>query len=64
MKVGDLIREPVYPEDIGLIIDIRESTRGFSLLTATYVVLNQRGEVHWFDAEYIENDCEVINESR
>ena len=64
MKVGDLIREPAYPEDIGLIVDVRKSNKDFSYLTATYVVLNQRGEVHWFDAEYIENDCEVINESR
>ena len=66
MKVGDLIRERAYPEDIGLVVEIRkaEPKKNLNRLTGTYVILNQAGETHWFASDYIEEDCEVVSESR
>jgi hypothetical protein len=66
MKVGDLIIERAYPEDIGLVVEIRkaEPKKNLNRLTGTYVILNQAGETHWFASDYIEEDCEVVSESR
>jgi len=64
VKVGDLIKERAYP-DLGLIVDFKKANdNGFRTLTATYGVLCPLGNVEWFEAEYIENDCEVVSESR
>jgi hypothetical protein len=64
VKVGDLIRERAYPEDIGLVVEIRKADpkKNFNRLTNTYVILNQVGETHWFAADYVEEDCEVVSE--
>ena len=65
MKVGDLIKERKYPDDLGLIVEFKKAHgNGFRTLTATYGVLCPLGNVEWFEAEYIENDCEVVSESR
>ena len=41
---------------VGIIIDKRDSDVG------TYRVLNDSGQIMWFEREYIENDCEIISE--
>lgn len=61
MKVGDLVREKGYPE-IGLIVDKNSKSD-----VATYKVADIRRDsllATWFPREYIENDCELISESR
>jgi hypothetical protein len=60
MKVGDLIVDKEYPDEPGIILEKRDSEVGGK----TYRVLNDRGDVEWFGKRYIENDCEVISESR
>ena len=58
MKVGDLIRDKEYPEDIGLIVEVRqESTRR----AYTYKVLNLNGKMIWFSRYYIEKGCVRIS---
>ena len=63
MKIGDLIKEREYPE-VGLIVGKMEDDAMFRTLTATYAVLTPIGTVEWFEKEYIENECEVVSESR
>ena len=63
MKIGDLIKEREYPE-VGLIVGEAEDDAMFRTLTATYAVLTPIGTVEWFEKEYIENECEVVSESR
>ena len=63
MKIGDLIKEHEYPE-VGLIVGKMEDDAMFRTLTATYAVLTPIGTVEWFEKEYIENECEVVSESR
>jgi hypothetical protein len=58
MKVGDMVREKGYP-DIGLILDKVDKSD-----VVTYRIMLDTGTVMWFPREYIENDCEVISESR
>lgn len=58
MKVGDLIVDKEYPDEVGIIVDKRDSD------VATYRVLNDSGQIMWFEREYIENDCEIISEVR
>ena len=58
MKVGDLIVDKEYPDEVGIILDKRDSD------VATYRVLSDSGQIMWFEREYIENDCELISESR
>ncbi len=58
VKVGDLIVDKEYPDEFGIIIDKRNSDVG------TYRVLNDTGQIMWFEREYIEHDCEVISEAR
>ena len=61
MKVGDLVREKGYPE-IGLIVDKNDKSDVITYKVADVV----RGIPYatWFPREYIENDCELISESR
>ena len=61
MKVGDLVREKGYPE-IGLIVDKNNKSDVITYKVADVV----RGIPYatWFPREYIENDCELISESR
>jgi hypothetical protein len=63
VKIGDLIKEREYPE-VGLIVGKMEDDAMFRTLTATYAVLTPIGTVEWFEKEYIENECEVVSESR
>jgi len=63
VKIGDLIKEREYPE-VGLIVGKMEDDAMFRTLTATYAVLTPTGTVEWFEKEYIENECEVVSESR
>ena len=61
MRIGDLVKEKGYPE-IGLIVDKNDKSD-----VITYKVADLRGDVPfatWFPREYIENDCELISESR
>jgi len=61
VKVGDLVREKGYP-DIGLIVEKNNESD-----VVTYKVVDLvGGKAHatWFPREYIENDCEIISESR
>ena len=62
MKVGDLIKDKDYPE-IGFIVEIRYDHRGSLGVVEPYCVCCN-GKIEWFEAEYIEIQCEVINESR
>ncbi len=55
VKVGDLIVDKEYPTEPGIIIE--ESSVNFFVLDPT-------GKVVPFTKEYIEDGCEVINESR
>lgn len=60
MKVGDLIADKEYTDEPGIILEKRDSEGGGK----TYRVLKKSGSVMWFGKRYIENDCEVISESR
>ena len=57
MKVGDLIADKEYTEDIGIIVYKDE----YGDVNA-YRVLTHRGKMDYFSKDYIENDCEVISE--
>ena len=57
MKVGDLVRDKEFPE-VGLILEKRDKSH------MTYKVLDPFGTITWFTRDYIENDCELISESR
>jgi len=58
MKVGDLIRDKEYPEDMGIIVN---KVKG---VADVYRVLATNGNLEFHDKSYIEKDCEVISESR
>jgi hypothetical protein len=58
-KVGDLITERAYPGDgAGLILEVDRSHR------VKYKVLCPNGMIIKFGPMYIEEECEVISESR
>lgn len=59
MKVGDLIVNKEYPDEVGMIVYKDE----YGDVNA-YRVLTLCGKLGYFSKEYIENDCEVISESR
>ena len=64
MKVGDLVREKGYPE-IGLIVDKNNKSDVITYKVVCYDVHHSSlGMPQWFPREYIENECEVISESR
>ena len=65
MKVGDLIKCKVFG-DIGLIVEIDHNHHiryGIKREPAPYLVKGARA-LEWLTADYIENDCEVVSESR
>ena len=65
MKVGDLIKCKVFG-DISLIVEIDHNhhiSYGPRREPAPYLVKGAR-TLEWLTADYIENDCEVISESR
>ena len=59
MKIGDLIVDKEFPNEAGTIIRINERDD-----TNAYGVLTPFGKLEWFSKQYVENDCEVISESR
>jgi hypothetical protein len=61
MQVGDLIREIDFPTDRPGLIVGRGYDRG---VDSCYLVLCPDGRVERFEPEYIEEECEVISESR
>ena len=58
-KIGDLLRDKEFPEDMGVIVEIDHSS-----YTNYYKVVSTGGIVNWLPKDYIESECEVINESR
>ena len=59
MKVGNLIVDKEHPNEGGMIVYKDE----YGDVNA-YRVLTLCGHLGYFSKEYIENDCEVISESR
>jgi len=58
MKVGDLIKDNEYPE-MGLLVTIKDDT-----CRTPYGILCPNGSVWWFTKAYVEEHCEIVNESR
>ncbi len=59
MKVGDLIREKEYPAGVGLIVEIKD----LRVKKPYRVWCRVWGEIIAFPKKYIQEECEVINES-
>tara|TARA_R110000824_G_scaffold67377_8_gene174610 strand:+ start:45089 stop:45262 length:174 start_codon:yes stop_codon:yes gene_type:complete len=57
MKVGDLIKEPDYPE-VGLLLQIKDDT-----CKTPYGILCPNGKVEWFTRAYLKEKCEVFSEA-
>ena len=66
MKIGDLIRDP-ETGDVGILVEIdyESPERRFNQLgnREPYRVVNTAGSAYWFEADYIENRCEIISKS-
>ena len=58
-KIGDLLRDREFPEDMGVIVEIDRSS-----YTNHYKVVSTNGIWNWLPKDYIESECEVISESR
>ena len=58
MKVGDLISDKEFPDEVGLIVDVKDRRT-----KEPYRVLCPTGETIWFGKKYIESECEVVSES-
>jgi hypothetical protein len=58
-KVGDLIRDKEYPEDMAVIVEI--NTRSY---TNYYRVISISGLDQWLSLDYVKDECEVVNENR
>ena len=57
-KVGDLIRDKEWPEDMGVIVEVNQRS-----YTNHYRIISPRNLVDaWFPLDYIKDDCEVVNE--
>tara|TARA_Y100000296_G_scaffold24945_1_gene29378 strand:- start:638 stop:835 length:198 start_codon:yes stop_codon:yes gene_type:complete len=65
MNVGDLIRDP-ETGDIGILVEIDfvPGRHNFVGELEPYRILNTDGYAYWFGADYVENNCEIISESR
>ena len=59
MKVGDLIADKEFPDEVGTIVCKDEHGD-----VNAYRVLTPFGKLAYFSKQYIENDCEVVSESR
>jgi hypothetical protein len=55
VKVGDLIKEKIYPE-VGLLVKIKDET----YCRTPYGILCPNGNVSWFTKAYIEEECEIV----
>ena len=62
MKVGDLIRDKEYPEDIGMIIEISEGNQEEHV--SGYKILDLFGRIAWFSSHYIEHSCSPVKEKQ
>jgi len=61
MKVGDLIRDKRWPEDgYAVIIEIGDRRKRNPYRLYCF----DNGMDAWFGKDYVEQECEVINESR
>jgi len=59
-KVGDLVCESAHPEyGRGLIVEVRDRRK-----RDPYRVLMARTGTNWLGKDYIERQCEVVNETR
>jgi hypothetical protein len=58
-KIGDLIRDKEFPEDMGIVIEIHESS-----YNNHYRVVSTNGIDQWLPRDYIEGECEVMCASR
>ena len=58
-KIGDLLRDKEFPEDMGIIVEVDKST-----YTNHYKVVSTNGIFNWLPKDYILYECEVICESR
>ena len=60
MKVGDLIRDKRWPEDgWAIITEIKDRRKKNPYRLYCF----DNGEDNWFEKDYVEQECEVINES-
>jgi hypothetical protein len=59
VKVGDLISDKEFPDELGLVIDVKDRR-----WRTPYLVLCPNGKAEWFSKKYIETRCEVVSESR
>ena len=60
-KVGDLIRDKVFPEDMGVIVEINKRS-----YTNHYRIISPRNLAAscWYSLDYVLDECEVVCESR
>jgi hypothetical protein len=59
-KVGDLIRDKEYKEDMGIIVEVNKRS-----YTNRYRIVSPRSlSVNWFSLDYVKDECEVVCESR
>tara|TARA_R110002110_G_scaffold404263_1_gene622450 strand:- start:310 stop:495 length:186 start_codon:yes stop_codon:yes gene_type:complete len=61
MKIGDLIRDKEYPEDIGMIIEISEGEQEH---VSGYRILDLYGRIAWFSKYYVERGCVPVKETK
>jgi hypothetical protein len=62
MKIGDLIRDKEYPEDIGMIIEISEGEQEDHV--SGYRILDLFGRIAWFSKYYVERGCVPVKEKK
>jgi hypothetical protein len=61
VKVGDLIRDKEHG-DIGLIVEICwHRMSWYSAKEEPYLILGPNGKKEWFEVDYVNNSCEVVN---
>ena len=59
-KVGDLIRDKEYKDDMGVIVET--NTHSY---TNHYRIVSPRSlSDNWFSLDYVKDECEVVCESR
>ena len=59
-KVGDLIRDKEYKDDMGVIVEVNKRS-----YTNHYRIVSPRNlSANWFPLDYVKDECEVVCESR
>tara|TARA_R100000458_G_C8194857_1_gene187325 strand:- start:570 stop:761 length:192 start_codon:yes stop_codon:yes gene_type:complete len=57
-RVGDLIRDKEWPEDMGIIVEVNPRS-----YTNRYRIISPRNLVdQWFSLDYVKDECEVVHE--